>query len=189
MIIILSSCGHYINNSENITDKIFINWNIATANSIQQQEKSINDEYQKSLYKNRLEAFKAYIGVDDLNQFNKTSIRYKLINKYFNDWGDKFYIVEANESGEKVNKISYIILPSGITSKILKYTYGNGKWEKASEFMASSSFKFDRASYNAKFGEGKNENDITVTYIENGAIMTSDFFLLLTMKQIDILNK
>ncbi|MBP4139795.1 hypothetical protein EV143_11725 [Flavobacterium chryseum] len=189
MIITLSSCGRYINNSENKTDKIFINWNIATANSMQLQEKSINDEYQKSLYKNRLEAFKSYIDVGDLNQLNKNSIRYKLLNQYLNDWDDKFYIVEANESGEIATKISYIILQNGTgTSKVLKYIYRNGKWEKAKEYAVSSSFKFDRESYNTKFGEGKNENDITVTYAENSTIISSDFFLLLSMKQIEILK-
>ena len=188
MIIILSSCKGYVNNNGNRADKFFVNWNIATVNSIKQQEKSIKNEYEKSLYKNRFEAFKAYI--DDLNQFNKNSIRYKLIDKYLNAWGDKFYIVEANESGEKVHITSYIILPSGIdSSKILRYTYESGNWNKVSEFMASSSFKFDRISYNTKFGEGKNENDITVTFIENNNIISSDFFLNFTMKQIDILNK
>ena len=79
---------------ENRTDNFFINWNIATANSMELQEKSINDEYQKSLYKNRLEAFKSYIDIVDLNQLNKKSIRYKPINQYLNDWNNKFILLK-----------------------------------------------------------------------------------------------
>lgn len=190
IIITLSSCGHYINNSENRTDKIFINWNTATANSMQLQENFINDGYQKSLYKNRLEAFKAYIDIVDLNQLNKKSIRYKLINQYLNDWNNKFYIVEANESGEIATKISYVILQnSRDTSKVLKYIYKNGRWEKATQYVSSPVFKFHRENFITEYGVGKNENDITVTFIENNTIISSDFFLNFTMKQIDILNK
>lgn len=189
LIIALSSCGHYINNSENKTDEIFINWNINTANSILLQEKSVNDEYQKSLYKNRLEAFKSYIGISDFKQLNRNSMRYKLVREYLNDWNNKFYIVEANESGEKVNIISYIILASDrSTTKILKYKYGSERWDKVEEYIVSSNFKFDRDSYITKFGAGKNDNDVTVTYIENKNIISSDFFLISTMKQIEILK-
>lgn len=189
MIITLSSCGRYINNSENRTDKIFINWNIATANSMQLQEESTNDEYQKSLYRGRFKAFKSYIDVVDLKQLNKNSIRYKLINQYLNDWNDEFYIVEANESGEIATKISYIILQNGRdTSKVLKYIYKNGKWDKAKEYALFPAFKFNRGNFITDYGKGKNENDITVTYIENSNIISSDFFLNFTMKQIEILK-
>lgn len=189
IVIALSSCGSYINNSENRTDKIFINWNIATANSIQLQEKSINDEYQKSLYKNRLEAFNAYIDIVDLNQLNKKSIRYKLINQYLNEWNNKFYIVEANDSGEIATKTSYIILQNGRdTSKVLKYIYKNGKWDKVKEYALFPAFKFNRGNFITEYGKGKNENDITVTYIENSNIISSDFFLNFTMKQLEILK-
>lgn len=188
MIITLSSCGRYINNSGNRTDKIFINWNIATANSMQLQEKTINDEYHKSLYINRLKAFKSYIDVDDLNQLNKTSIRYKLIEQYLNDWGDKFYIVEANKSGEIATKISYIILQNGRDTKVLKYIYKDGKWDKANEYALFHAFKFNRGNFITEYGKGKNENDITVTYIKNSNIISSDFFLNFTMKQLGILK-
>ncbi|WP_345146266.1 hypothetical protein [Flavobacterium ginsengiterrae] len=190
MIIVLSSCGRYIKNSDNRTEKFFVSWNIATANSIQLQENFTNDDYQKSLYQNRLQAFKAYIDIVNLNELNTKSIRYKLINQYLNDWNNKFYIVEANESGEVSTKISYVILQnSRDSSKVLKYIYKNGKWEKVEQYELSPAFKFHRENFITEYGVGKNENDITVTFIEDNNIISSDFFLNFTMKQIDIFNK
>jgi|GEM_PF-5838089 len=106
-LILSSSCGQHINNNENVTDRIFISWNIATSKSISLQEKSTSsNENQKLLYKNKLDAFKAQMDVTNFNHLNKKSIRYKFLNQYLKEWDDKFYIVESNKSGEKNTIIS-----------------------------------------------------------------------------------
>ncbi|AOC96486.1 hypothetical protein BB050_03397 [Flavobacterium anhuiense] len=188
VVLILCSCGHYINNRNKNIDIFFRDWNIAISNSIVLQQESVSDEHQKFLYKNRLEAFKAQIRVTNDNQLNKNEIRYKFIKQYFTEFGQNtFYIIEANESGERRNIISYVVFPDSI-SKIIKYKYENAKWEKIKEKEIGKKFEFDKNKYVTKFGEGKNENDVIVTHVENKRIISSDYFLLLTMKEIDILG-
>lgn len=189
-LILLSSCGQHISNNENITDRIFISWNITTSNSISLQEKSTSsNEYQKLLYKNRLDAFKSQIGVTDFIELNKKSVRHKFLNQHLKEWGDKFYIVESNKSGEKSSITSYIIIPiSKDVSKIIRYKYQNGEWQKIEDSSVNSYFKFDRQDYTTKFGDGENDNDVIVTYIENRNIISSDFFLISTMRNIEFLK-
>ena len=189
-LLVILPCEFYSNKSDDKIDEIFINWNIATSKSIQSQEDFTNNGYQKSLYKNRLEAFKAYIEVADFNQLNKKSIRCKLLDQNLDQWGDKFYIVEANESGERSRKLSYIIIPTAKNgTKIIQYEYQNAKWVKVKESAVGYIFKYDRERYIAPFGKAKNEDDVVVTYIENSKVICSDFFLIFTMKPLEIIRE
>lgn len=184
-LIIFISCGKYagMNTSKVDIDKIFKAWNVQTSNSINFQITSAVDKQQKLLYENRLEAFKSYLEISNFNVINTESIRYKFLQECIKDWSDKFYIIEANVSGEQVSIVSYILKPNkNNTSKIYKYEYKNGDWMKISEYLMDRSFELDRKKYSTIFGKGTNQDDVIVTSIENNNIISSDFYLFSTMK-------
>lgn len=187
--LVLFSCGKYTNmKTHNIDiDKIFQAWNVATSNSIRFEINIVNNERQRSLYENRLEALKSYLEIDDFQTLNNNSIRYKFLKESLKNWNDAFYIIEANESGEQVSIISYILFPNkNDTSTIFKYEYKNNEWVKIDKYIKKNSFEFDKKKYSTTFGKGKNQNDITVTLIQNNQIVNSDFFLFSTMKLLDL---
>lgn len=182
-------CIPFVKNADNKIDSFFVDWNVATLNSIKLQENTEKNDYAKSLYKNRMEAFKAQIGVQDFSQVNKKSIRYKLLEQYLKEWKGNFYIIEENESGEKVNIWSYVVFPiEKNMSKVFKYKYENQIWKKVGEYKIDYFFEFDKNDYSAKFGEGKNDNDLIVTYIENEKVKNSNYFLVFAMKQFMLSN-
>jgi len=168
-------------------DKIFKDWNVATSNSILFGITSTNNEQQKALFENRLKALKSYLEINDFEMLNTNSIRYEFLKESMKDWKDKFYIIEANKSGEQVSIVSYILLPNeNSTSKILKYENKKGAWTKIEEYTANFSFEFEKKKYSTAFGKGENHNDVIVTFIENGHIISSDYFLFSTMKSLEL---
>lgn len=177
-------------NTSNVDiDKIFREWNVATSNSITNGITSTTNEQQKLLYKNRLEALKSYLEIRNYDMVNTKSIRYKFLKASMKDWSDKFYIVEANVSGEQVSIITYIVKPNkNNTSKIYKYECKNSEWTRIGEYLINRSFELDRKIYSTTFGEGTNQDDVIVTSIENNKITNSDFYLFSTMKTLE-LNK
>jgi len=188
-LILFCSCGKYTNmNRHNIDiDKIFKDWNVATSNSILFGITSTNNEQQKALFENRLKALKSYLEINDFEMLNTNSIRYEFLKESMKDWKDKFYIIEANKSGEQVSIVSYILLPNeNSTSKILKYENKKGAWTKIEEYTANFSFEFEKKKYSTAFGKGENHNDVIVTFIENGHIISSDYFLFSTMKSLEL---
>lgn len=177
-------------NTSNVDiDKIFKAWNVETSNSINFGITSTIDKQQKLLYENRLEALKSYLEISSFNVVNTKSIRYKFLKESMKDWSDKFYIIEANVSGEQVSIVSYILKPNkNDTSKIYKYECKNGEWIKIGEYLMNRSFELDRKKYSVAFGKGTNQDDVIVTSIENNNITNSDFYLFSTMKTLE-LNK
>lgn len=190
-LILFYSCGKYTDmnthNKDIDIDKIFKEWNVATSNSIRFEISSTGNERQKSLYENRLVALKSYLEINDFQMLNNNSIRYKFLKENMKSWNDKFYIIEANESGEQVSIISYILIPNqNKTSKIFKYEYKNGEWIKINGYVKSLPFDYDKIKYSTAFGKGKNQNDVIVTLIEKNHIISSDFFLFSTMKTLEL---
>lgn len=188
-LILLCSCGkqNSMNTKSIDIDEIFKTWNIATSKSIHLGINSTNNENQISLYKNRLEALKNYLAISDFQTINNNSIRYKFIKETIRNWNHNFYIVEANESGEQISIISYILFPNqNGTTKVFRYEYKKGDWVKTEENTMNYSFKFDRKTYSTTFGNGKNQNDVIITHIENNQIIGSDFFLFSTMKNLQL---
>lgn len=191
-LLLFCVCGENteVNIQKKQVSEIFIAWNKATVKSLQCQIDLTTDQYQKSLYINRLDALKSYWAVNNVDLINENSIRYKFLNENLRSWEKDFYIIEANDGGEKISLITYVIFPlKKDSSKILKYKYENKKWSKIEEYTVNSNFKFDKENYITKFGEGKNENDIIVTYIEHDTVVNSDFFLFLTMKNLELLKQ
>lgn len=187
-IIIFCSCGKYTNTTTHNKhiDNIFIAWNIATSNSIRSLITSTDNEREKALYKNRFEALKNYLEINDFEAVNNNSLRYKLLKESMKNWNDKFYIIEANELGEQVSIISYILFPNeNNTSKIFRYEYKNDEWVKTHEYTKNFPFEYNKIKYTIDFGKGKNRNDVIVTLINKKKIISSDFFLFSTMKSLE----
>lgn len=186
---LLCSCGKYsdfrTNNLE--IDKIFKAWNIATSNSILLEVNSTRNEKQRLLYENRLSALKSYLEIENFKKVNNNSIRYKFLKKSIKNWNDKFYIIEANQSGEQVSIITYILIPNkNNTYKIIKYEYKNNEWIKIDEYLENIPFKYNRIKYSTTFGKGNNQNDVIITFIKNKRVISSDFFLFSTMKTLEL---
>jgi len=187
-IVLFCSCGKYTNTTihNKDIDNLFIAWNIASSNSIRSLITSTDNEREKALYKNRYEAFKNYLEINDFKTVNNNSLRYKLLKESMKTWNDKFYIIEANELGEQVSIISYILFPyENNTSKIFKYEYKNDGWIKTDEYTKSVPFEYNKIKDTIDFGKGKNRNDVIVTLINKKKIISSDFFLFSTMKALE----
>lgn len=186
-LLLLCSCGTNtaIKMNNNI-DSIFKAWNIATSSSIGLSISLANNEQERLLYENRLKAFKSYLQIKKFEDIETNSIRYKLLSQKEKSWGEKFYIIEANESGEQISLISYIINVDENSSKVLKYEFKSEKWTKTNEYAISGKFEYNKKDYQTEFGKGANQDDIIVTYIKNDIVIDSDYFLFSSMKYLSL---
>lgn len=190
-MILFCSCAHTgtIRNEDFDLQKIFKEWNLTTSKSISAQRELVSNETQKELYGNRLDALKSYLAIDDFSHFNDKSIRFKFLKNWSKDWGKDFYIIEANDSGEKTSILSYVVTHFNKSSKVLKFKYFREKWMKVDEYNISTEFNYRRENYLTSFGNGQNENDIVVTHFGSGKILNSDFFLFSTMSLITAIKQ
>lgn len=159
---------------------LFKSWNIETSNSLSNQIKAVENESKISMLKNRLESFKSYIGLQDFDSINVKSIRYKFL-KDFKIWGKEYFIIEANESGEKVSLITYIISFKNKSFRVFKYEYSQHVWKNVKQYSIKK-FNYNKEEYSTPYGTGKNENDIIVTHVKDNKAVSSDYFLLTSMK-------
>jgi hypothetical protein len=104
--LLIFSCNNGSKHSQKIpnNDTIFINWNKATLQSLTKQTKSAKDSIEKNLLENRILAFKALIDIHTEDDAIINSIRYRFIQKIISadNIQKKFYVIEANRSGELV---------------------------------------------------------------------------------------
>ncbi len=166
-------------------NEMFLSWNIATSKSLINQIDISGNDYHISMLKNRLEVMKSYIGVDDFASLNTNSIRYKFISNY-KDWGKEYYIIEDNKNGEKISLFAYVICCQKQRKfEIYKYEYKKEFWVKISKYSLDD-FQYVQEKYRTSFGKGENENDIIVTHFKKGKVITSDYFLINSMKIINL---
>jgi hypothetical protein len=172
-------------NAQSPLDSIFVSWNKFTFKSLKRQTQSTIDSVQKAMYENRLLSVKEYWNIKNIDDFNNTSIRYKLLKTVFVKSNKKkdFYIIEANESGSKVLLRSIVLcISSASTVDADFYDFFNGEWKitrklKGIDFYLQSDFK----NYISRFGKGFNSDDIIITEFKNGRVQESEYYLYSTL--------
>ncbi|TWF40320.1 hypothetical protein FHW36_1042 [Chitinophaga polysaccharea] len=169
------------------TDSVFVSWNKATIKSIENQIKTASDKQAEILYLNEDSAFKSYLDIDNVAMINRKSLRYTFLhtfNFYYGNCSGDIYIVEANESGEKIRICNYVLFLDTITNTIDIGRFGlvNGKWIRDADTkvkfddLYSEWSKLDKEKWMDTVGHGVNEDIVIVTKIKNADIMYSDFY-------------
>ena len=168
-------------------DTTFINWNKASLQSLAKQISSTKDSAERSLYENRVLAFKAFVDIDKAEDVNVKSIRYQFMQEMIKNVDNNqkdYYIVEANRSGERVEVRNYAIYPrtEGDKADVNVYNFSNRRWNKVS-MSKEINFPFldSLTSYRTKFGLGFNQDDVIVTHFVNNTIITSEYYLYSTL--------
>lgn len=174
------ACGHERGRVNQISvDSVFVSWNKATIRSIDSQERSSTNSKEKELLANRLLAFKAYVDIREADALNKASIRYKFLEMLVGlKLSSTFYVVEANSSGEMV-KIGTLVYDDR-DKKVYSFEWKDSAWRATGAESASLQFKY-LENYHTRFGEGGNQDDITITLFENYSVKQSFFYLFATL--------
>ncbi len=180
--IIILSCGNSRTNPKYLhIDSVFVAWNKSTLLSLSNHIISANDSAEKSLYQNRLLAFRSFINIGE-NVIDVKSIRYQFLKKIaLNEIGNRFYIVEANNSGEVVELRNYLINPSiGVVDV---YNFTGNQWVKSiTEKMTIASYN-SLQSYFVDFGSGINQDDVIITLFDDGNMYASEYYLYTTLSK------
>lgn len=179
----------FINNSysQKKLDSIFVNWNQLTFMSLERQEMLAKEDNKKLLYKNRYDAFLAFLEIDSVTSLNKKSIRYAFLKKILNrinSISKVNYIIEADKSGYITvlrNIVIYKSLSDDVSYDI--YICDDGRWriERKGKINCKLN-KSNLKDFITNFGRGFNVNDdVIITSFEGNHIKESEFFLLSTL--------
>ncbi len=194
--VFLSSCkspniDHVSHTLPNI-DNTFISWNNATFQSLDRHIESASESVEKSAYQNSLAAFKAFLDIDDSRQVNTKSIRYQFLDILsVNSIKGKFYIIEANRSGEQVEIRNYVIwAESPDTSNVDVYKFVAKRWAKnpTTQKMPMNN-KENIIRYPEKMGNGFNQDDVVITQFNAGSVRASDYYLYTTLPDIGTIKE
>lgn len=182
-LIFLLSCGNSNTNPKHLSiDSVFVSWNKSTLSSLNNHIISATDSSEKSLYKNRLLAFKSFIDIDGDNDVNTESIRYQFLKMISLDVaGDNFAIIEANSSGEVVELRNYLITPD--KKNIDVYNFIDRQWVKSKTEKVALSVSNNLNSYFTKFGSGVNQDDVIVTSFNKEEVDASEYYLFTTLSK------
>ncbi len=187
--LLISSCGefnkkhNYQSHSEVNIDSLFYNWNKATLSSLNKSIHSIVDSSERGMYENRLLAFKSYGGFSSDRSVDTASIRYQFLKAISDNVNNRYYVIEANRSGEAVEIRNYLIfLDSENKTEVCTYNYSNGKWIKNNN-SERISFYFDKRlkTYFTQFGLGFNQDDVIITEFVGNKVISSEFYLYGTL--------
>jgi len=161
-------------------DSLFIKWNEKSLASLERQIQLSPDSVKRVAYKNRLLALKAYLDIATSTTINTKSIRYKFLTSLFpRQMNSEFYVIEANESGQKVLLQNFVVYPTGNIARVDFY-YFDGGWRKSRSFKIQNfALNEDLQSYLTK--KGFNEDDVIISKFENGKIKVSEYFLYGTL--------
>ncbi|SEW51603.1 hypothetical protein [Chitinophaga arvensicola] len=168
------------------TDSLFIEWNKATIQSIENQIKVATDKSVEALYLNEDSAFRGYIEIENITTINRRSVRYLFLsafNSYYHNCGDEIYVVEANESGERVRICNYVLSLNTATNSvdIVRFLLIGEKWIKdlgtnvKIDNLATKWRKFETQRV-ADTTQGVNDDVVIVTMIKNGVIRYSNYY-------------
>ena len=164
-------------------DQLFINWNKATIASLRQQSKT-NESTAKGYYKNRLEAFYAYIDIETDSQLNKSSIRYRFleyIKKQLQT--EEAFIIEANSSGGRVILQNFVLYPKSTDKVDLEIYRCNLRGWRKDTLIKNYSISADSTLLHGRvaWANGFNYDDVIISHINKGKVKGSEFFLFHTL--------
>ena len=182
-LFLLLSCGsNHTNHKYLKLDSAFVNWNKSTLSSLNSHIISATDSSEKSLYKNRLLAFKSFIGIDGDNDINTESLRYQFLKMISLDVADNdFAIIEANTSGEVVELRNYLITPG--KKNVDVYDFIERQWIKSKTEKIALSENHNLGSYFTKFGSGINQDDVIVTFFNKEQVYASEYYIFTTLSK------
>jgi hypothetical protein len=193
VIALLPSCNNSPNVKSDIgsNDVIFITWNKSTLRSLKDRILIASSTDEKELSRNRIDTRKAYLQITNEDQANKSSIRYKFLDKLSQIQPNQknFFIVEADQSGETSEKRSYVV---NIHERKVVHVYDfvSGKWV---EHSVTQDFDFTISKnlndYRVDYLSGFNSNDVIITLFENGKVVSSQHFIPTTMIKKDGIEK
>lgn len=181
--ILLLSCGNSRTSHQYLPiDSAFIAWNKSTFLSLKSRISSATDSTEKDLYQNRLLAFESFVDINDENDVNIKSIRYQFFKKAVsNETSSRFYIIEANNSGEVVELRNFLIDPDkGIVDV---YNFIDHQWVKSTTEKKNLKVDSNFRDYSTDFGSGINQDDVVVTLFNNGQVHTAEYYLYTTLSE------
>lgn len=195
--VIFLSCNNTFTANYNLqgmnTDTVFIQWNQATLKSLQSRIHSASDNSERSIYKNRILAFKAAMEIDADTTINTQSIRYQFLKTLLKDtahFSANFYVIEAERSGEMLEIINYVIYPNDIGFNIATYNFERGEWRKGSNIKrVNVRLPNDLEIQYVNFGLGFNQEDIIVTKFNESKITASAYYVYTTLSNSSILKE
>lgn len=127
----ISCSNRYVADSNALdTNAAFVSWNKATFLSLRSRIRSAKNSSLQEVYKNRLEALGEFLDVEDENKVNNQSIRYKFLRELPSNISNKgkFYIIEANNSGEVVEIRNYLVTIKTNNATVAEvYNFSNDK--------------------------------------------------------------
>lgn len=171
-------------------DNSFLAWNKVTLQSLRTQIERAKSVSEKNLYKNRLEAFIAYLEINE-NTINPNSVRYQFLQKIEKDMeGKDFYIVEANRSGEIIDIRNYVIYFDQGINMVCVYNFIDGKWKKGDSIKEINlHLRGDLKLYLTKVGLGFNQDDIIITQFSSLRVKASEYYLYTTLSEASGIKK
>jgi hypothetical protein len=190
-----SSSSHLARNINNrlIKDSIFVSWNKSTILSLRNSINQSSDNLEGELYKNRLVAFRSFLGIEDENKINTLSTRYTFLDEFSknNNNKGKVYVIETNRSGEESEIINYLIsFKVKDLMHVDYYKFLKGKWvKKYKTTNVNLKFEGNLSKYSTKFGKGFNQDDVIITEFINCKVKSSRYYLYATLYEIGCINK
>ena len=89
------------------------------------------------------------------------------------------YVIEANESGQKILLQNFVVYPTGSSAKV-DYYINEGSWRKSRSFDIQN-FVLNENLKNFLTKKGFNEDDVIISKFDNGEIKASEYFLYGTL--------
>jgi hypothetical protein len=170
-------------NASNI-DSILIAWNQVTLNSLKEQLNSASDPDLRELFANRIAAFKDQVNISTDDGINKKSIRHKLLEQIIDSLNKKdVFIVEANESGEKVLLRTFVLYckDNGKTD-IDIYIWNSSQWSKVKSVKNADIPSNDlQYQYLVRFPDGINYDDVVISSFNKSEVLNSWYYLYGTL--------
>jgi hypothetical protein len=170
------------------TDSLFIAWNKATFLSLERQSNSlITDSSKRDFYANRIAALKAYLKIESVEANNSKSNRYTFLKLLSLKEKPPFYVVEANESGQRILIRNFVIYREKDSLRV--DFYENEKtWRKTGTVkLGNDVLQNDLKTYFTQ--KGFNYDDIIVTKFREGVVVESEYFLFGTLSKSSGVNE
>lgn len=185
---LLFSCGHnkslQIDNQMNI-DELIKSWNSSTLMSIEYQSKN-SIESRKISYEKASDLFKIKQNIQNSNEVNTNSIRYKFLKTLSGQFLkiSDYFIVEADISGEYYQPRIFVIYSRDQKSTdVMKFEYRKNEWEFIDSFLLPYKFNYSYKDYISKGNDDSNRHNVIVSHIVKNGVERSDFFLTSTMRK------
>ncbi len=167
-------------------DSLWTKWNVITLESLNNQINKAKNEKEKFMYENRKSAFKTFMSIPNNGKTNTNSIRFQFLKTIYDKRTlvNDFFVVEANQSGERMEIRSFLILTNkNKLDSAVFYSFDDGRWKEMSSKSLSSIYN-GREKLDLKrttYGEGFNNDDIIVSHFDKENIKSSEFYLFGTI--------